>query len=777
MLGTSIDSPQRVRPAQLRRSKPQQQQQQQRRLPPKQQQHALFVQTRKQAAEAAAAAVASSASGVRGLLNRSDSAVSATSGATATSGVAKRGKLVAVTTYSGTLDDYLLLHSTDGSSNGSSSSCAASPLRGSSEEELRGSSIPWNPKQLQQAQQVNERDSRQVSDSCNEGAKQQQQVEASSRESSDTQQQQQPSTRSQSHNDEEEQQEHEQQQQQTSSSKDGGRLIVPPAVRTPEGGERRHWPSMTLSLLPHLSDLHEFPRIATFAQNASELKKLAEAPFEAISPAAAALKLQQQQRQQSRQKLPVHWTLADGLRSLCKIKKPEQTSMPPIKLPVYFPNESSPAAGAAEASEAAAERAVQANGTASGCSSNCSRQNSNLEQPSRGSSNSSGSSAEGPFAEKVSVHLKNGGQGRVVAVTPTNNLVVKLQNGTHVEAHPSECRFLIGGMQLPQTQPQLAEQQGQQGLAHEQQQLQQQQQQEGQFKLLPNLRGVETIPTVSELLQKAAAEAGRTHNTVVLSSLASVARVCKTGESLSVLKVTKKTSEGNKEQKEEFQAIFSPENGIEPSVNALEEELSDLPEAVIRPPGICMLTGRKSQVESRQIIKPQTSTYDVVKAPGIVRPLYDIISPASQIPSSLPRSQQQQQPQRQQQQQKQQQQPPSTFIPGTPELAQLTALAGPGGGFAAAAAAELELVGQKWFGDLQQQLSRDMMQQYINTAPPAIGGFSAPSQRSFGPLIFSSSSGNRKAARVIRSETDAITYATPANQQSRFSTNTGELAL
>lgn len=53
-----------------------------------------------------------------------------------------------------------------------------------------------------------------------------------------------------------------------------------------------------------------------------------------------------------------------------------------------------------------------------------------------------------------------------------------------------------------------------------------------------------------------------------------------------------------------------------------EEELSDLPEAVIRPPGICMLTGRKSQVESRQIIKPQTSTYDVVKAPGIVRPLY-----------------------------------------------------------------------------------------------------------------------------------------------------------
>lgn len=58
-------------------------------------------------------------------------------------------------------------------------------------------------------------------------------------------------------------------------------------------------------------------------------------------------------------------------------------------------------------------------------------------------------------------------------------------------------------------------------------------------------------------------------NLLLALQLASVARVCKTGESLSVLKVTKKTSEGNKEQKEEFQAIFSTENGREPSVNAL----------------------------------------------------------------------------------------------------------------------------------------------------------------------------------------------------------------
>lgn len=64
--------------------------------------------------------------------------------------------------------------------------------------------------------------------------------------------------------------------------------------------------------------------------------------------------------------------------------------------------------------------------------------------------------------------------------------------------------------------------------------------------------------------------------------LASVARVCKTGESLSVLKVTKKTSEGNKEQKEEFQAIFSPENGIEPSVNALVSSTEYWQETVLR---------------------------------------------------------------------------------------------------------------------------------------------------------------------------------------------------
>lgn len=52
-----------------------------------------------------------------------------------------------------------------------------------------------------------------------------------------------------------------------------------------------------------------------------------------------------------------------------------------------------------------------------------------------------------------------------------------------------------------------------------------------------------------------------------------------------------------------------------------------------------------------------------------------------------------------------------------PQVAQLAEIAGFAAGPAAAAAAELELVGEKWFGDLQQTMTHDMLQQYVNTAP------------------------------------------------------------
>ena len=116
----------------------------------------------------------------------------------------------------------------------------------------------------------------------------------------------------------------EQQQQQdaspsssSSSSTKGGRLIVPEAACTPDGREKRLWPSLTLSLLPHVDKLEELNRLAAFANSAAQLQRFAETPIEHVSAAAAALKLQQQQQQQQRKKAPAHWTLADGLRNIC----------------------------------------------------------------------------------------------------------------------------------------------------------------------------------------------------------------------------------------------------------------------------------------------------------------------------------------------------------------------------------------------------------------------------------------------------------------------------
>lgn len=80
----------------------------------------------------------------------------------------------------------------------------------------------------------------------------------------------------------------------------------------------------------------------------------------------------------------------------------------------------------------------------------------------------------------------------------------------------------------------------------------------------------------------------------------------------------------------------------------------------------------------------------------------------SRLPSKERKEQQRSYPMEQQQ--------PHPFNQ-VPPLAQLAALAGPAGGPAVAAAAELGVVGEKWFGDLQQHMKHQVLQQYINTAP------------------------------------------------------------
>ncbi|CDJ56269.1 hypothetical protein, conserved [Eimeria maxima] len=757
MFGISVDSPQRVRPARLQRPKQQQQQQQQqqRRLHTKQQQHALFVQTRRQAAAeaAAAAAAAVAAASSDGLSSRSDSAAYST--ATAAAATTKTGKLVAVTTYSGSLEDYLLLHSTDGSSSGSSS-YGASPLRGSSEEELRSSSNLWIPPHQQQQQEQEEEitGDRRLSSNCSNRSSQQQQpqqeqdgaVRQPSNASEEEQQQDQQDHDIEhrllsSSSSQQQQQQQSQQQQDPCSSKSGGRLIEPPAACTPEGVQKHLWPSLTLSLLPHLDSLEDCHQYAAFARSASELQRFAAAPVQTVSAAAAALKLQQQQQQMRRplKKTHAHWTLAEGLRNICNALKPQQPEpLPPIKLPVYFPN----------------DQEVEAGGVASGAGqlSMCSnsRQSSTVEQSCRGSSSSTVTSkptAESPFAEDVSVHLKGGGKGSVVGISPANNLIVKLKSGMHVEAHPSECRFLVGGILVPPTQQhhhQQQQQQQQQQLHMLQMQLKQQQQQQQHqqrdFKLSASMRGVETIPSVSELLQRAAATAaGSTQNTVMLPSLASVSRVDKTRESVAVVKVLKKAAENKLNQADNMQAIFPPEAERQPSTANHERDVSYMGGAASCSTTFCMPQQQNTTNNFRRLgSKPQTNTYDLIKAPGIVRPLYDIIAPSPPMVSRLLQQQQQQPLQSQQQLQQSQQIHPQQMYPQQmhpqqmhqqqvqPQQLQqhqqmfaghLAALGGPGAP-AAAAAAALEVAGACWFEGLQQQMKREELQQYADTAPP-----------------------------------------------------------
>ncbi|XP_026189589.1 uncharacterized protein LOC34623401 [Cyclospora cayetanensis] len=718
MFGVSFDTPQRVRPARLRPSK---QQHQPKQTHSKRHQQGLFIQARNE--------IAGALSPEHSALSRSDSAASAAAAA-----AAKGGRLVAVTTYSGCLDDYLLLHSTDGSSSGGSNSCVASPLRGSSEEEISASGNLLSPPQELPQQGVEEFatdkvSSRQVSHTPPVLQEKQQQQphedEAAAR---------QQSTASQSpdlHQKSEE-------RQQTSQQRDGGegRLIVPPAIANPDGSERHQWPQFMISLLPHIGELQDIQRIAAFAHSAAEIKRLAEAPLEAVSPAAAALQLQQQLQQQQRRKHPLHWTLKEGIRTLCNSLKPQQTTLPPIKLPVLFPDQG----GCVTPVSAGENRG----------SMNCSnRECSTPQQPNRSSSTASKATTEGPFEEEVSVQLQGGGHGRVIAITKSNNLLIRLQSGANVEAHPSECRFIVGGtavnlphQQLPQQQPQ-----------------QEQQRDEGQLKLPSTMRGADPVPTVSELLQRAAAESARTHNTVVLPSLASVARVSKTSQTVEVFKVKTKTSEGNAAQTEAFQAVFPEEAGSRMPTYPTEEEELDIPECALVSPGICPPKAARALPGSAQGrfigARPQANTYDVIRAPGIVRPVYDVVKPT---PEKQPFSPFQQQSMQYQPQPPQQ----NPLPPLRPQLAELATLAGPSGGPAAVAAAQLGVVGEKWFEDLQQQLTREMMQRYVNTAPEGIREIPIAPQSAFSAVNFSAPSGERRTAKVLREDAANVEYALPS---------------
>ncbi|KAL8454453.1 hypothetical protein Emed_000174 [Eimeria media] len=761
MMGFSYDTPQRVKPAKLRPPKPQPQQQQP--LHTKQQQHALFIKARKEAAAAAAQQQQQQQlqqQPSQGLMSRQGSL----------SAASKTGRLVAVTTYSGSLEDYLLLHSTDDSCSGSSSD-VSSPLRGSSEEDLRSSSSNlWEDhlrqqQQQQQQQQLEEeaseaQSSRKIS-SSSDGSDQQQQQQQQEQAEEESRQVSAASLQreQQASSSEEEQQQQEQEQQACSTSSSSGeerRLIVPPAVRTPDGVEKRQWPALTMSLLPNMGSLEDIHRIAAFTQSAAELQRVANLPIEAFSPAAAALHLQQRLKAQQLLRRPLHVTLRDGFKSMCSALKPQQTTLPPIKLPVVFPEAEEAAATAA----ASREQSLRSSDCSRDCSSTLEQQQQSSSSSTSGgvdSSSSKGGNCESPFEEEVSVLLQNGTTGRVVALAQDNNLVVRLP----VIARPSECKFIVGGALVPPPP------------SPPQQQQQQQQQQE--LKLPANMRGAETIPSVSQLLRKAAAEAPATHNTVALPALASVCRVSTTKPSVEVFKIktTKKQTPAN--ENEAFAAVFPPDAQNEADQQLPEDEPAlDAPACALFSPGICQPRVVRSAAEALQqkaalCTKPETATYDLIKAPGIVRPLFDIVSQPSSKPqqprisgAELIANQQQQQQQQQQLQQQQQQMP--SFLQQVPRFAEL---GGPAAGPAAAAAAELDLVGQKWFSDLQHNVRHDMLQQYVDTAPPSLSGGLSAAAKSWlaATQLASPHTEKRNTARVLREEVEAISYTLNPNQQ------------
>ncbi|KAL8435488.1 hypothetical protein ACSSS7_002495 [Eimeria intestinalis] len=214
---------------------------------------------------------------------------------------------------------------------------------------------------------------------------------------------------------------------------------------------------------------------------------------------------------------------------------------------------------------------------------------------------------------------------------------------------------------------------------------------------------------------------------------------------------------------------------------ASDEPALDAPACALFSPGICHPRVVRSVAEALQqkaalCTKPETATYDLIKAPGIVRPLFDIVSQPSSKPQQQPRfsgaqlianppqqHQQHQQQQRQMQQMQQIQMP--SFLHQVPHLAEL---GGPAvGPAAAAAAAELDVVGQKWFSDLQHNMRHDMLQQYVDTAPPSLsGGLSAAARSCLAASqIVGPNTERRSTARVLREELADIAYTLNANQQ------------
>ncbi|KAL8426347.1 hypothetical protein Efla_002965 [Eimeria flavescens] len=673
MFGMSHENPSRVKPAKLRPPKPQPPQQQP--LHTRQQQHALFIQARKAAAAAAAAAQQQQ------LQQQPSLGVPANVRQSSLSVADKAGRLVAVTTYSGSLEDYLLLHSTDESCSASNSDIS-SPLRGTSEEDLRSrSNNLWEAhlrQQQQQQQQQDEqaseaKDSRKVSSNSRKSSQEEQQQEA--QETAPLQQDNQQQEQQQQQQEEEavEQQQQQQQQQQQnreegSSPETGSRFIVPPTVRTPDGVEKRQWPAMTISLLPPIGELEDVRRLAAFAQSAAEVQRFANLPIEAVSPAAAALKLQQRLRQQQLRRQPLHFTIREGLNAICNKFKPQEGGrLPPIKLPVYFSEPEEAGGGLPAAGGPGAPCSRDCSSTARQPSSNCQSSHSGRGVSSSSSSSSSGQESSGPFEEEVYVQLDGGMTGKVVAITEANHVVIKLP--------------------------------------------------------------------VSLSIPAAAAAAA--------AALASVCRVSKTAQTVEV-----------------------------------DEPALDAPACALFSPGICQPRVIRKAEEQKAAFrfKPDVSTSDLVRAPGIVRPLYAnlFLSPllhlrfsspcprlADIVHPPAPKTQQRALASPQQQQQQQQQQ--ASFV----QVPQLAEAGGPAVGPAAAAAAELDLVGQKWFCELQSNMRQDMLQQYVDTAPPVLcGGIAAAAALSgFQEAELTQQQSARRTARVLRDELQAIPYALNNDQQ------------
>ncbi|CDJ30984.1 uncharacterized protein EMH_0063030 [Eimeria mitis] len=215
-----------------------------------------------------------------------------------------------------------------------------------------------------------------------------------------------------------------------------------------------------------------------------------------------------------------------------------------------------------------------------------------------------------------------------------------------------------------------------------------------------------------------------------------------------------------------MQAIFPSDIEREPSTPNREGGINKPAGAAFCSPAICMPQQQQQSSSSSRMGygKPETNTYELIKAPGIVRPLYDIITPAPQQTSRPPLPPRPQQPQQQfplppqllQQQQalrlqQQQQQQQQQYYTG-----QLAALGGPR---VAAAAAALEVTRESWFEDLQQQMKREELQQYADTAPPAFSSFaSAPGVFGGGRL---QPTARRLKASVLREEAETQAYAMP----------------